>query len=208
MSNDPWLVPVVILLLGLAVVVYLLPSIVASNRRHRERAPIFVLNLLLGWTLVGWVAALVWSLTSHVEATPTTKGFVQDVLERVAGEPPRTDEPAVWLRELGAAVAALQLHFAARGVYLAKSELWSYLEQHGVKDPTGLALLPDLAQLRALGPRIAPQPLTWAQSLAKATGWAEYRLLWHERAVALGRAWRWLMARATAGRTRARRRQD
>ena len=71
MSTD---LPVVILLLGLAVVVYLLPSIIASNRRHRERGPIFVLNLLLGWTFVGWVAALVWSLTSHVDATPTTKG--------------------------------------------------------------------------------------------------------------------------------------
>jgi hypothetical protein len=24
--------------------------------------------LLLGWSFVGWVAALVWSLTSHVES--------------------------------------------------------------------------------------------------------------------------------------------
>ena len=61
---------VLLLIVGfvLALVVYFLPTIIANNRRHRERTPIFVLNLLLGWTFVGWCAALVWSLTSHVEA--------------------------------------------------------------------------------------------------------------------------------------------
>ena len=47
---------------------YFLPTIIAMNRRHRERTAIFFLNLLLGWSFLGWVAALVWSLTSHVES--------------------------------------------------------------------------------------------------------------------------------------------
>ena len=51
----------------IALFVYFLPTVVAGNRRHRDRTAIFVLNLLAGWTFFGWVAALVWSLTSNVE---------------------------------------------------------------------------------------------------------------------------------------------
>ena len=40
---------------------YFLPSIIASRRGHRQAGAITVLNLLLGWTLLGWVIALVWS---------------------------------------------------------------------------------------------------------------------------------------------------
>lgn len=43
------------------VVLYFLPSIVAINRGHHNRTGIEVLNLLLGWTLIGWIAVLVWS---------------------------------------------------------------------------------------------------------------------------------------------------
>jgi len=38
---------------------YFWPAIVA--RKKRNLWAIFVLNLLLGWTLVGWVIALVWA---------------------------------------------------------------------------------------------------------------------------------------------------
>jgi ABC-type transport system involved in cytochrome c biogenesis permease component len=40
---------------------YFLPTFLGRNKR--QRVPIFVLNLLLGWTLLGWVGALVWALT-------------------------------------------------------------------------------------------------------------------------------------------------
>ena len=50
------------LLLLLLVALYFLPVIVASSREHHHVAPIFVLNLLLGWTLVGWVVSLVWAV--------------------------------------------------------------------------------------------------------------------------------------------------
>jgi hypothetical protein len=42
----------------------LLPSIIAFVRRHHNRYAILVLNILLGWTMVGWAVALVWSLTA------------------------------------------------------------------------------------------------------------------------------------------------
>jgi Superinfection immunity protein len=53
--------------LALILFFYFIPAIVASTRRHRNKSAIFVLNLFLGWTLLGWVAALVWANTADVE---------------------------------------------------------------------------------------------------------------------------------------------
>lgn len=44
-------------------IVYMAPSIVARRRRHRWGVGIFLLNLLLGWTIVGWWFALVLALS-------------------------------------------------------------------------------------------------------------------------------------------------
>ena len=52
---------------------YFLPWIVAGFRR-REPVAIFVLNLLLGWTILGWVFALVWALTGP--RTPAGPSFL------------------------------------------------------------------------------------------------------------------------------------
>jgi hypothetical protein len=35
---------------------------------HLNLVPIFLVNLLLGWSFLGWVGALVWSFTSHTKA--------------------------------------------------------------------------------------------------------------------------------------------
>ena len=42
--------------------VYFLPSFIAFSRAHKDRFAIFLLNLFLGWTILGWVAVLIWSL--------------------------------------------------------------------------------------------------------------------------------------------------
>ena len=47
--------------------IYFLPSMVAFNRRHRQRIAILALNFLLGWTVLFWILSLVWSLTQDVE---------------------------------------------------------------------------------------------------------------------------------------------
>lgn len=44
---------------------YLLPSIIALTREHKNLLPIFLTNALLGWTFLGWVAALVWAFTNN-----------------------------------------------------------------------------------------------------------------------------------------------
>lgn len=57
--------------------IYFIPWIVANDKKHHQSGAILVLNLLLGWTLVGWVAALVWACTNPIvvqqsEPAPTT----------------------------------------------------------------------------------------------------------------------------------------
>jgi hypothetical protein len=43
---------------------YFFPWAVAWARDHHQISAIAVLNLFLGWTLLGWVAALVWAFTA------------------------------------------------------------------------------------------------------------------------------------------------
>ncbi len=45
-----------------APVLYFLPTIEAALRKHGNLPALAALNLLLGWTVVGWVGALVWAL--------------------------------------------------------------------------------------------------------------------------------------------------
>lgn len=42
-------------------IIYFLPSIIGRNKANINA--IIVLNLFLGWTLIGWVVALIWALT-------------------------------------------------------------------------------------------------------------------------------------------------
>ena len=49
---------------GLGFVMYFLPSIIAFARSKRDTAAIVLLNFFLGWTLIGWVVALVWAAKS------------------------------------------------------------------------------------------------------------------------------------------------
>jgi hypothetical protein len=51
-----------ILAIGFIAFVYFFPTFVAFFRSKRDTLAIFVLNLFLGWTLVGWVICLTWSL--------------------------------------------------------------------------------------------------------------------------------------------------
>ena len=41
---------------------YFLPFAIAFNKKRANTGAIFALNLFLGWSLIGWVIALVWAL--------------------------------------------------------------------------------------------------------------------------------------------------
>lgn len=49
--------------LAIAVSLYFCPSLIACGRHKRNALAIFALNLLVGWTVLGWIGALIWALT-------------------------------------------------------------------------------------------------------------------------------------------------
>lgn len=46
------------------IAVYFLPSLIASKRDHHQGGAIVMINLFLGWTLIGWVLALAMSMSA------------------------------------------------------------------------------------------------------------------------------------------------
>jgi hypothetical protein len=46
---------------GFGFVMYFLPSIIALARSKRDTLAIFLLNFFLGWSVIGWIVALVWA---------------------------------------------------------------------------------------------------------------------------------------------------
>ena len=53
----------------LGIVVYFLPIIIAAVRHANSIVGIILLNVLAGWTFIGWIIALVWSLTGTTKRT-------------------------------------------------------------------------------------------------------------------------------------------
>ena len=53
---------------GLPFLMYFLPSIIALARSKRDLLSIFLLNLFLGWSVIGWIVALVWAAKNDVPA--------------------------------------------------------------------------------------------------------------------------------------------
>ena len=49
-------------LIALLSLFYFLPFAIAFNRKRANTGATFALNLFLGWSLIGWVVALVWAL--------------------------------------------------------------------------------------------------------------------------------------------------
>jgi hypothetical protein len=51
---------------GMGFVMYFLPSIIALARSKRDTLAIFLLNLFLGWSVIGWFVALIWAAKNDV----------------------------------------------------------------------------------------------------------------------------------------------
>lgn len=47
---------------ALTVIIYFLPSFIASGRRHSATFLIFLLNFTLGWTGIVWLICLIWAV--------------------------------------------------------------------------------------------------------------------------------------------------
>lgn len=51
-------------------VAYFLPTFISAKRGHPNGTGIFLLNLFLGWTFIGWLVALIWSVSAFAPAAP------------------------------------------------------------------------------------------------------------------------------------------
>ncbi len=61
------------LFVGITMFLYLMPTFVAFHRKHRNRWPLLALNVLFGWSFIGWVACLVWAcVAKNLEAEEQT----------------------------------------------------------------------------------------------------------------------------------------
>ena len=60
-----------ILVMLFVLAVYLIPTIIAFARGHASKWGIGVLNIVLGWSLVFWVVALIWSLSNKGQSQTT-----------------------------------------------------------------------------------------------------------------------------------------
>jgi hypothetical protein len=71
-----------------AIALYFYPTICAAGE-HPKATPIFALNLLAGWTLVGWIGAFIWALNKPVvqASSPTeTTTYAEDLLSSAANK--------------------------------------------------------------------------------------------------------------------------
>jgi len=62
-----------LLYFGIALALYFAPAFVADARDHKNKVAIAVLNLFLGWTVLGWIAALVWAFTHPGEKAKVSR---------------------------------------------------------------------------------------------------------------------------------------
>ena len=82
----------------LLLALYFLPALVAKLRAHHQRGAILALNILLGWTLLGWVIAFVWAVTAvrAAPSVPQPEPAPSQPKAKLAREPERAPPPPWW----------------------------------------------------------------------------------------------------------------
>src|SRR5258707_29748 len=55
---------IILMMLGVCLGLYFLPKIVGIIRKKKNVAPFVLVNILLGWSVIGWIVAMVWALAT------------------------------------------------------------------------------------------------------------------------------------------------
>ncbi|NPD85344.1 superinfection immunity protein [Lentimicrobium sp. L6] len=71
----------IILWVGL-IVFYFIPIIIGLQKVHAKS--ILIINLLLGWTLLGWIGALIWAINSPEKNAPMQDPIIQPQQESLS----------------------------------------------------------------------------------------------------------------------------
>ncbi len=51
---------------------YFLPGLIAGKRKHKYSTLITILNIFIGWTVLGWLALLVWAFMDNNSKTTSS----------------------------------------------------------------------------------------------------------------------------------------
>ncbi len=70
---------------------YLLPSIVAEVRKAPSKGSVFVINIFLGWTIIGWIVALAMAARDVPPARQPNQ-FAQPPQPNQFAQPPQPDQ--------------------------------------------------------------------------------------------------------------------
>jgi hypothetical protein len=55
-----------LILIILILIIYFLPTIIGHKRWHKNLKGIFLTNLFFGWAVIGWLVALIWSVSDNI----------------------------------------------------------------------------------------------------------------------------------------------
>jgi len=69
MDKHPILSRVLATVATLMTLGYLIPWVIAVYRRHSKAGAIFTVNFFFGWTIAGWIVALIWAIKAPGQAT-------------------------------------------------------------------------------------------------------------------------------------------
>lgn len=61
-----------LIVLILLAIFYFAPAIAAGRRNHPAQWGIFIVNLLFGWTVIGYIVALVWTFSQPRRESPSS----------------------------------------------------------------------------------------------------------------------------------------
>jgi heme/copper-type cytochrome/quinol oxidase subunit 2 len=67
------ILPVLIAFLVISALVYIIPALIALLKRRPKRITIMLINILLGWTVIGWIVAFIWSLKGSKKKRKSSK---------------------------------------------------------------------------------------------------------------------------------------
>ena len=92
-ANSGFSTPAALILLTIIVLIYFLPGLI--GRKKNDAASIALLNLFLGWTLIGWVIALIWALSPDKSPVVIYNQIVDSKSDEIAKFKKLLDEGAI-----------------------------------------------------------------------------------------------------------------
>ena len=54
-----------IFIIVITALIYFIPTVICLIRKHTYKLYIICLNIILGWTLIGWIVCLIWSFIDN-----------------------------------------------------------------------------------------------------------------------------------------------